>query len=128
MNAFLADSGERGGWVVDGNYNDRAADLFDLADTIVWLDYSRRVVLTRLVRRTLGRILLRRELWNGNRESAATLFSLDPDENVVLWAWTSYAPLQRCYLAAMQQDLNARWVRLTTPRETRTWLRTRPLR
>lgn len=119
----MADSEDRGGWVIDGNYSDRAAGLFEAADTIVWLDYSRPVVMARMVRRTLARILFRRELWNGNREEIRTLFSRDPNTNVVLWAWTQHFPLRRRYLAAMQQDQHARWVRLRTPTQTRTWLR-----
>ena len=124
LESFLAQSDDRGGWVIDGNYSDRAAELFEAADTIVWLDYSRLVVMSRLLRRTVARILFRRELWNGNRESVRTLFSRDPDENVVLWAWTSYASIRGRYLAAMEQDRDKRWVRLRTPAQARTWLRT----
>ena len=45
------------GWVVDGNYGSFVQDLvFAHADTVVWLDLPRRVVMPRIVRRTLGRM------------------------------------------------------------------------
>jgi adenylate kinase family enzyme len=57
-------------WVVDGSYQSKLGDLvLERADTIVWLDPPRRVWLARLLRRTARRLVLRQELWNGNRES-----------------------------------------------------------
>ena len=57
-------------WVIDGSYRGKLGDLvLEAADTVVWLDLPRRIWLTRLVRRTLRRVVLREELWNGNRES-----------------------------------------------------------
>ncbi len=57
-------------WVVDGSYRGKLGDLvLEAADTVVWLDLPRHVWLPRLVRRTVRRIALREELWNGNRES-----------------------------------------------------------
>jgi hypothetical protein len=44
------------------------------ADTIVWLDLPLRVWLPRLLRRTLGRVIRREELWNGNRETLRNAF------------------------------------------------------
>jgi Shikimate kinase len=57
-------------WVIDGTYRGKLGDLvLDASDTVVWLDLPRQLWLRRLVLRTLRRILLREELWNGNRES-----------------------------------------------------------
>ena len=63
--AFVA--GER--WVVDGNYTSHGVTeiVWPRADTIVWLDPPRRVVMRRVVSRTLRRVVTREELWNGNR-------------------------------------------------------------
>src|SRR5436309_4465246 len=58
------------GWVVDGNYANKLGDLvLERADTVVWLDVPLRVALSRVTRRTIGRIRTGEELWNGNRES-----------------------------------------------------------
>lgn len=57
-------------WVIDGSYRGKLGDLvLEHADTVVWLDLPRRVWLPRLLRRTFRRVVLREELWNGNRES-----------------------------------------------------------
>ena len=123
LDEFIAASELHGGWVIDGNYNDRTPQLFDAADTIVWLDYPRPLVMARILRRTVGRLVRRRQLWNGNRERLQSLFNRDPDVNVVLWAWTQHGPDRRRYLAMSSKPGAATWVRLTTPKQARAWLR-----
>jgi adenylate kinase family enzyme len=115
---FQADSG---GWVVDGNYRSRVADLID-ADTYVWLDYPRSIVMRRVIRRTLGRMLLRRELWNGNRERWRSLVKRDPRENIVLWAWVNHENYRGRYEEASARDRQATWIRLRSPRNAEQWL------
>jgi adenylate kinase family enzyme len=62
-------------WVVDGSYRSKLGDLvLEEADTVLWLDLPRRVWLPRLLRRTFLRVVLRQELWNGNRESLRGAF------------------------------------------------------
>jgi adenylate kinase family enzyme len=62
-------------WVVDGNYLDVQPVVLARADTVVWIDLPRWLVMTRLARRSLWRGVTRRELWNGNRESLRRLMS-----------------------------------------------------
>ena len=80
-------------WVVDGNYTSHGvADLvWPEADTVVWLDPPRRVVMWRVIRRTLRRVITRERLWNGNREPWSNLWNPRPEKNIVLWAWTRFA-------------------------------------
>ena len=118
IDAFVA---EADGWVVDGNWTTRLASRLADADTIVWLDYPRRVVMSRILRRTVGRGLRRTELWHGNREDLRNLLRLDPERNVVRWAWTSHAPNRERY-AALQRESRVPVVRLRTPREADRWL------
>lgn len=106
------------GWVVDGNYQQQTDGLLDGADTVVWLDYTRRVVVSRVVRRTLARAITRRRLWNGNREPWNAILQRDPERNVVLWAWRTHPVNRQRYEAAMGPE----WVRLRSPRATRAWL------
>ena len=110
------------GWVVDGNYRRRVGDVLQ-PDTVVWLDFSRWVVLPRVVRRTVGRGLLRRELWNGNRERLGNLLRRTPEDNIVLWSWVQHERYRSEYAAAMRAGGDARWVRLRSPREAERWLR-----
>ena len=124
LEAVLREHEDRhGGWVVDGNYRSRVGDLL-APDTYVWLDHPRRVVLQRVLRRTLGRVVGRRELWNGNRERWRNVLDPDPRENIVLWSWTKHEHYRQAFGARSAQDTGARWVRLRHPREVERWLRT----
>ena len=66
------------GWVVDGNWSVGTDGLLTDADALVWLDYPRRTVMARVVRRTLRRGLLRTELWHGNRENLRNVLKRGP--------------------------------------------------
>lgn len=109
-------------WVVDGNWDSRHGGVLDAADTVVWLAYPRRTVVSRVVRRTLWRGLTRRELWHGNRESLANLRHTDPERNIVLWAWHHHASVAERY-GARAQEPGSDVVRLPSPRAAERWLR-----
>ena len=66
----------RDGWVVDGNYHGKLGRLvLDRSDVVVFLDPPFPIVLRRALWRTFVRALLRRKLWNGNRETFRNAFS-----------------------------------------------------
>ena len=85
--------------MVDGNYNSLGvADLvWPFADTLVWLDLPRRVVMRQVISRTIRRVSTGEELWNGNRERWSNLVHPRPDRNIILWAWTRQAHYKRSY-------------------------------
>lgn len=112
------------GWVVDGGWHTNVATMLDDADVIVCLDLPRRTVMRRVVLRTLLRGVTRRELWHGNRESLGSLLRRRPDENIVLWSWTTWAR-NRARWEALEAS-GAPVVRLRTPREVRAWLDSLP--
>jgi adenylate kinase family enzyme len=97
-------------WVTDGNYVSQgvAEVVWDRADTVVWLDLPRWLVMAQLVPRTLRRVLTGVELWNGNRERLRNLFDRRPEENVLLWAWTRHASLRARYDAFSRDGTWAR--------------------
>jgi adenylate kinase family enzyme len=115
-------------WVIDGNYPMVQDIVFAAADTIVWLDLPRRVVMPALTRRTFTRMVRREELWNGNRERFRNLFDLRPEQNILLWSWTSHRKLSDRYLGAMDNaaDVDQRWVRLRSRRAIGDWLASLP--
>ncbi|MGB3736540.1 MAG: hypothetical protein WA964_16385 [Ilumatobacter sp.] len=86
-----------GGWVVPGNYRNVADLVQRRADTIVWLDLPRHVVIRRLLVRSLRRIVTSAEVCNGNRESLKNLLSRDPERNVVLWSWQHHDQYREIY-------------------------------
>jgi adenylate kinase family enzyme len=105
-------------WVVDGNYS-RSRDLvLARADTVVWLRVPRPVVLGQVLWRTSRRVLLRKELWNGNQESLRNVLSLDPQRSIVAWAWRMHGKDDAEY-AALRDD---RWVVLRSRREVAAFL------
>ncbi|MEZ0449140.1 toxin [Cellulomonas sp. ICMP 17802] len=119
VRAFVASS--PAGWVADGNWTSNLAHLMDDADAYVWLDFPRRTVMPRVVRRTLRRGLLRTELWHGNREDLRSLLRRDPDQNVVLWSWTQHEPYRLRY-EQLARESAIPVVRLRSPREAQRWL------
>lgn len=101
-------------WVIDGNYPHFRHLLWRRADTIVWLDPDRWVVMTAIVRRSLRRLVRREELWNGNRERWSYVLSLNPERSIVAWAWTRFARYREEYGRQMRGSEwpHLRWVRL----------------
>jgi adenylate kinase family enzyme len=94
------------GWVVDGNYSAVSDLVWQRADTVVWMDLPRRQIMRQLAARTLRRMITRTELWNGNTESLRNLLRLDPDESILLWAWTQHAKYVQRYGSAQHDPAN----------------------
>lgn len=113
------------GWVVDGNYyTPLGGTVLDHADTLVHLDPSLALAFGRVLWRTTWRAALRRELWNGNRESfRSMLFSR---YSMPLWVLKQHASFRHRIpeIAALHPHL--RVVRLATRREADTWLQSIP--
>ena len=87
-------------WVIDGAYRGKLGDLvLERAELVVWLDLPMRVWLPRLLRRTIGRIVRREELWNGNREKLRTaIFDRD---SVIYYAIRMHRRRRRAYPSAL---------------------------
>lgn len=123
VGAFVA--GEA--WVVDGNYSVvREPLVWPRADTIVWLDLPKAVVTLQIVSRSLWRVVLRKELWNGNRESWRNLLAWEPERSIIRWSWTSYDRVQQRYTAAIEDPrwAHAQFVRVRSRREVARLLQT----
>ena len=76
------------GYVIHGNYG-KVKDLtWGNVDTVIWLDYSRFVVMWRVLKRTITRIITKEELWAGNRETFKNSFLAK--DAIVFWAWNTY--------------------------------------
>lgn len=110
------------GWVVDGNYSKVRDIVWPRATAVVWLDYPLRMIMWRLLWRTLRRIINKEELWSGNRERFwPQFFSRD---SLFLWALQTYGKRRRDYPLLFEQPEYAhlKVVRLHSPREMRDWL------
>lgn len=129
VRAFLAAHPE--GWVADGNWNSRLGGLMEPgtpggAEIVVWVDHPRRVVMWRVLRRTVRRGILREELWHGNRERVRSWLTWNPEGNIIRWAWTSYPTMQRRMKARIAAGDPV--VRLRGQREVDEWVRSLPAR
>lgn len=116
---MVALSGDQ--WVIDGNYSKVRDIVWNRADTLIWLDYSLPLILTRLFRRTVRRIVTRETLWNGNRENLRNQFQRD---SIMLWALRTYFKYRRSYPLLFQQPQHAHLniLRLTLPQAAQSWL------
>jgi adenylate kinase family enzyme len=109
-------------WVVDGNYDSKLGDLvLGRADTVVWLDLPLRVALTRVTRRTIGRIRTGEELWNGNRESWRGGFV--GWESMFVWTIRSHLRQRRLRPARLARHPGLEVVRLRSPKEVANYLK-----
>lgn len=109
-------------WVVEWQYDSVRPLLAERADLLVWLDLPFRVVLRRVVRRTLVRRLRREVLWNGNVEPPLRTFFTDPD-HIVRWAVRSRHKMKERAPALAVDHPHLVVVRLRTVREVERWPR-----
>ncbi|MBX7553415.1 adenylate kinase [Streptomyces sp. NPDC004232] len=77
------------GWVIDSLGHPEVRDqLWERADTVIWLDYPRRVIMPRVLRRSLRRTITREVLFGGNRETWTDWLTR---EHPTWWAWSQHA-------------------------------------
>lgn len=107
-------------WVCEFQYAPVRPLLAERADLMVFLLYPRRVVMARVIRRTLRRRLRREQLWNGNVEPPLRTFFTDR-EHIVRWAWRTHATTAARYAEYAAQPGRVT-VALRSPAETEAWL------
>lgn len=109
-------------WITDGNYNQVRDLIWPRADMIIWLDYPFLTIFLRLFIRTLKRVFLKIELWNGNRERFRENF-LSRD-SLFVWLVTSRPKHRKNYPLAFQEPQHAHLqvLHFTHPRQTERWI------
>jgi adenylate kinase family enzyme len=79
-------------WVSDGNYAVVRDLIWNRATHLVWLDYSRPVIMYRVIKRSIVRAADQTELWGGNKEDWRRW--LRPS-HPIRWAWSTWRE-RRC--------------------------------
>ena len=107
----------RDAWVLDSFYSKWSDRLVPRADAIVALDYPRWLSLSRLVRRTLRRVVLREQVCNGNTESIRQAVGRN---SIIRWHFASFT--RKRTRIREYQDAGLPVLRFTKPRELDRWL------
>ncbi len=105
--AELDDFTQQPAWVVDGNYASHGSldVVWPRADTFIWLNLPKRVVMWRVIKRTLTRVITRELLWENVREPWTNIYSLDPGKNIIVWTWTRFDRYTERYEGATSDGL-----------------------
>jgi len=85
-------------WVTDGNYSLVLPLILARATDVVWLDYERWLVMSRVLRRSVARAWSGRELWPGTGNRENWRHWLDK-EHPIRWAWDTFASRRARYEA-----------------------------
>ena len=119
---LIADSLSGEGWIVDGNYSVARDIIWPRATTLIWLDYSFPLVFWRLFWRTMTRGIMRKRLWNDNREDLWRHFLTR--DSLFLWAirthWSRRKSLE--YVLSLPEYSGIEVKRFRSARETEVWL------
>lgn len=108
-------------WITEWQYSAIKSFLAEQADTLVWLDYRRPLVMWRVSTRTIMRTVSGEVLWNGNREPGLFHSFLNP-MGVVQWSWRTHARNRREVLALAATMPHLRIIHLRRPQEATIWL------
>ncbi|MDI5974068.1 adenylate kinase [Streptomyces sp. SL13] len=109
-------------WIIDSlGYPEVRDLLWDRADTVIWLDYSKRVIMPRVLRRSVRRTVTREAVFGGNRETWTGWLSR---EHPAWWAWSQHGARRR---EIERRAHDPRFVPLDTlrfshPDDTTAWL------
>lgn len=104
-------------WVIDGNYHVIRDIVWPRAAAIIWLNYPFVTVFWRSLRRTIGRVCGRQELFGGNRESFRQAFL--SRESILWWVITTYPRRRREFAALRRENAfpNLAWLEFNSPRQ-----------
>jgi adenylate kinase family enzyme len=104
-------------WVSDGNYAMVRDLIWGRATHLVWLDYSRAVVMYRVIKRSVGRAFDQKELWAGNREDWRKWLRAS---HPIRWAWSTWKGRRLRFQGLLEgaQYRHLRVLRLRKPCDT----------
>lgn len=108
-------------WIIDGSYTSVQDIVWPHAEAIIWLDFSFRVFLSRLVKRSLYRIFIRKK---SEKPSKGRYQPAGERSSNYLRAIFTGKQRQKRYFATLYNSKYAHLhiIRLTSPEEAANWL------
>lgn len=119
---YVREATKTSSWVTCGNYSMTRDVIWKEATHLVWLKLPARVVFWRLLKRTVGNILTKRELAGGNVESFYLQFF--SKKSIFLWALKTHWKRKRTYppLLASEDYKHLEVIVLKSQKEIDDWL------
>jgi adenylate kinase family enzyme len=118
LQSLLQEELSKGSVVMDGNYASKGISPSP-GDVLVFLDYPRWLVISRLTRRSLARVIFRKELWSGNREEFRFLISPDTELNPILFAYQTHGDRHSRYTQLIQDSTHTENYIIKNPKQLR---------
>lgn len=111
------------GFVIHGNYNQVRDLTWGNSDIVIWLDYSKKLIMWRILKRSIYRILSREALWANNKETIKKTFL--SKESIILWSWNTYEVRKKQYIDLIENPeyANIKMIRIRTPKESDKFLK-----
>ena len=106
-------------WVIDTAYSAWLDVVLTRAELIVGLDYPPPLIFLRLLRRTALRVIDKRPICNGNRETLRMTLSRD---SILVWFFKSYRR-KRTRMRGWKAEPPCHVVVFSGPRDAEAWLR-----
>jgi adenylate kinase family enzyme len=108
-------------WLLDTAYGAWLDLVLDRCELVVGLDYPRWLSLSRLVRRTLVRLIDRQPMCNGNIQTLRSTFSQD---SIVVWHFKSFTRKRSRMRGWAAADRSVPVLLFRRPVELEQWLQT----
>ena len=109
-------------WAAGGNYSQARDLIWSRADTLIWLDYPFVVTFTRLLLRSLRRVITREALWSGNHETWRNIFA--SRDSLLLFAIRTHSNRRRnfAHLLSQPEHAHLQVLRFRATQQTTTWM------
>ena len=118
LSSLLKQALANGPVVMDGNFATKGITA-NPGDVLIFLDYPRWLVISRLVRRSLARVIFRRDLWSGNREQIRFLLARDPEINPIVHAYRTHASRHIAYTQLLEHSPDTTNYTIKNPKQLR---------
>ncbi len=111
-------------WIVAGNYKQVRDIVWPAADTVIWLDFSFIVVFTRMLRRTVRRIIRKEVLFAGNVEKARMHLKVWSKDSLINWVVATHWKRRREFTNELSQNryCHLTVLRFTRPQQVEQWM------